>query len=291
MKNPTMMMKQIEAFRISLSDDEILSSQMFLTEANKSEIFDDDETWGLACEYAVAMALKTGWAQEYVEQLAKLRDKPAELEKVACAHMQEQVFGAAIALKLLSINFLDMPLLAEAVSFDGRTRHFEQLDFGLIRFLVWGGADINRRHVGGMTALHLLAATKRKPYSDPRGVRWLLEHGADPTATNYRGETALSYLCRDSETWNDEEGTSFVYLVQAGADPFHVSMGDTPYRMLKALAAKEANAHAFALIAHMEKHEHAIRADTQRRLAEKSIGSQQGSLPMKAKAKRDDSSD
>ena len=49
-------MKDIEAFRASLSDDEGLSSQMFLTEADKCEIFADDKTWGLACEHAVAMS-------------------------------------------------------------------------------------------------------------------------------------------------------------------------------------------------------------------------------------------
>ena len=88
----------------------------------------------------------------------------------------------------------------------------------VLRVLHCGDADMNAAAPSsGMTALHYLACVKYGSGTDPRMVKWLLEHGTDPNVGNANSDTPLGYLA-GSSGWSQQQYWVFQALVHYGTD-------------------------------------------------------------------------
>lgn len=83
-------------------------------------------------------------------------------------------------------------------------------DFRIVDLLVSAGADVNSRFMGG-TPLHVAAGRGHKAI-----VQYLAEKGADVTATDREGNTALHEACLFGRGWRSVEVASV--LLERGAD-------------------------------------------------------------------------
>jgi len=97
----------------------------------------------------------------------------------------------------------------------------EQSDHVLVEQLLEGGADVNRRYrlVDGQTNLMLLA----RDAWNPRGLEFLIAHGAELKLHSYNGRTALYVAAANGHDRHVE------LLLEAGADPMIATdRGDSP---------------------------------------------------------------
>ncbi|MYN10189.1 ankyrin repeat domain-containing protein [Pseudoduganella aquatica] len=190
--------------------------------------FDSDEDWAELCQFASKVDEERGISARFEKQF---RDGISPI-----GAMQDNYVLAALAACRIGLEKSE-PLMVYAASNKHEFPGFVQdglAEMSCMRVLHWGGWDVSAPHPEtGMTALHLLAATRHAPGSNPRAIHWLLQRGANPSARNENGDTALAYLCGIS-VWGRAQLNSFVLLLLAGADPFDAANdGTTPLHHLK----------------------------------------------------------
>ncbi len=80
-------------------------------------------------------------------------------------------------------------------------------EWALPRFLGWSGFDLDAAdaNAGGLTALHYIASQNNPPFSTPKAVAWLIEHGAGVNAKSNRGDTPLIYMS-GARNWQANDG-------------------------------------------------------------------------------------
>lgn len=133
------------------------------------------------------------------------------------AGLRDNVFAMAMICAAAGDKFADLPLVAWA-AFNKNQYQGYKCEIAVMRMLVNAGFDVNLPCDGKMP-LHYMASWQNIPYSSPRGVRILLEAGADPNAQSSSGDNPLCYMA-GNVTWTTHLQMSAYYLVNAGADPY-----------------------------------------------------------------------
>lgn len=207
--------------------------KMLLYYGDLSGEFADDEDWGALCEFAIEADEEVGGSDPYIQRYSDLVGAgkfPEALSAMLYDLRDNKIFAA------MGIHRIGLPKSIPLIPAAAYNKHAYQGlrdEFAVVRFLEWAGFDLNQPNPEtGMTALHKFASTQVAPFSHPRAVAWLLEHGADVEAANSNGDTPLVFLCA-SKAWGQEQDRCFELLVEAGADISASSKdGATPISLL-----------------------------------------------------------
>lgn len=145
----------------------------------------------------------------------------------------------------------DLPVIAWAAFNKHRYQGWKD-EIGIVRTLALAGYNPNLPDTSSKTPLHLMAYQDPAPHSSPRGVRLLLDAGAEVDARNARGDTPLMLLAA-SGAWTEATHNSAIKLLEAGADPFaKADDSETPLSVMKQCQKANPSGARQAIIDHIE---------------------------------------
>lgn len=120
--------------------------------------------------------------------------------------------------------------LAQAATHLGRISDKAELQNieEILTVLLSAGADVNAAGSGGYTPLHIAASSRHLMASSSGNhdaLIWLLQHGANPTLRNHKGQTPLDLLRQQQQEfgqyWSDEminEVNKTIYILEKAGD-------------------------------------------------------------------------